>query len=99
MKFDQCLFITSTFFLMPPATGACWIKLKISGGIPDRSRSIADSDMTLEKMLETNDRLGAVAPGKHADRIAVTSNPQKDISALRSIGFVMKYGPCEALNL
>jgi len=43
------------------------------------------------RMLE-EDRLGSLAPGKFADIIAVTGNPLEDISALRSIGFVMKGG-------
>ena len=43
------------------------------------------------RMLE-EERLGSLAPGKFADIIAVAENPLENISALRSIGFVMKGG-------
>jgi len=38
------------------------------------------------------DKLGGLQTGNYADVIAVDSNPLEDISALRSIGFVMKGG-------
>jgi len=43
-------------------------------------------------MLEMDEEVGALAPGRFADIIAVNANPVQDISALRSISFVMKGG-------
>lgn len=44
------------------------------------------------RMLGDETDLGALAPGKYADIVAVSSNPLDDIHALRTIGFVMKGG-------
>ena len=38
------------------------------------------------------DRVGQIAPGMVADLIAVTGNPEQDISALRKVALVMKHG-------
>ncbi|MGH6948146.1 MAG: amidohydrolase family protein, partial [Kiloniellales bacterium] len=49
---------------------------------------------TLEaaRLLRVDDRLGKIAHGYLADVIAVAENPLDDISALRSVEFVMKEG-------
>lgn len=49
---------------------------------------------TLEsaRMLGMDDTLGSLSVGKHADIVAIEGNPLEDISALRSLGFVMKGG-------
>ncbi len=44
------------------------------------------------RMLEVDDEVGALRPGYYADILAVDADPTKDISALRTIGFVMKGG-------
>ncbi len=44
------------------------------------------------KMLGMEDQVGRIAPGQYADIIAVGSDPTADISALRTISFVMKNG-------
>lgn len=41
-------------------------------------------------MMRLSEKLGTVEPGKIADLIALTTNPLDDISALRSVQFVMK---------
>jgi imidazolonepropionase-like amidohydrolase len=44
------------------------------------------------RMLRMTDRVGALEVGRYADLIATESDPTKDISALRTIDFVMKGG-------
>jgi imidazolonepropionase-like amidohydrolase len=39
----------------------------------------------------TND-LGVIAPGAYADVIAVSSDPLKNVDALKNVRFVMKNG-------
>jgi imidazolonepropionase-like amidohydrolase len=43
-------------------------------------------------MLGVEADLGRLQPGKYADIVAVEADPTKDISALRTIDFVMKGG-------
>jgi imidazolonepropionase-like amidohydrolase len=44
------------------------------------------------EMLKIEDDSGRIAPGKYADIVALTADPIRDISALRTIDFVMKGG-------
>ncbi|MEA3179080.1 MAG: hypothetical protein QOI59_2603 [Gammaproteobacteria bacterium] len=44
------------------------------------------------RMLGVEADLGRIQPGKYADIVAVEADPTKDISALRTIDFVMKGG-------
>jgi imidazolonepropionase-like amidohydrolase len=44
------------------------------------------------ELLGIKDSVGTIAAGKHADLIAVDRDPARDISALRTISFVMKGG-------
>jgi imidazolonepropionase-like amidohydrolase len=44
------------------------------------------------EMLDLSGDIGSIAPGRFADILAVTANPLDDISALRTIDFVMKGG-------
>jgi imidazolonepropionase-like amidohydrolase len=43
-------------------------------------------------MLNAHDEIGSVEVGKYADILAVTSDPTKNISALRNIVMIMKGG-------
>ncbi|RYD60073.1 MAG: amidohydrolase family protein [Sphingomonadales bacterium] len=44
------------------------------------------------RMMRLEKDVGAIAPGRYADIIALDANPLQKISALRTIGFVMKGG-------
>jgi imidazolonepropionase-like amidohydrolase len=44
------------------------------------------------ELLGANGELGVVAPGAHADLIAVSGNPLGDVNLLKSVRFVMKGG-------
>jgi imidazolonepropionase-like amidohydrolase len=44
------------------------------------------------EMLDLSEDVGSIAPGRFADILALTANPLDDISALRTIDFVMKGG-------
>jgi imidazolonepropionase-like amidohydrolase len=44
------------------------------------------------EMLDLSGDVGSIAPGRFADILALTANPLDDISALRTIDFVMKGG-------
>jgi imidazolonepropionase-like amidohydrolase len=44
------------------------------------------------KLLDMEADVGRIQPGKYADIVAVEADPTKDISALRTIDFVMKDG-------
>jgi imidazolonepropionase-like amidohydrolase len=48
--------------------------------------------VTPAQMLDMEEDLGGLEPGKYADVIAVREDPLRDIHALRTIGFVMKGG-------
>ena len=42
--------------------------------------------------LGRSDSIGSIAPGKHADIIAVAGNPLDDISRMERVEFVMRQG-------
>jgi len=44
------------------------------------------------KLLEMEADVGRIQPGKYADIVAVEADPTRDISALRTIRFVIKGG-------
>jgi len=43
-------------------------------------------------LMGWSDRIGAIAPGKFADIVAVRGNPLEDVTILQHLGFVMKDG-------
>jgi imidazolonepropionase-like amidohydrolase len=60
-------------------------------GQPARD-ALRDTTSLNAQSLNLGDRIGSIAPGFDADLIAVDGDPQKDITALRRVVFVMKGG-------
>jgi imidazolonepropionase-like amidohydrolase len=44
------------------------------------------------EMLDARGELGVVAPGAHADLVAVNGDPLQDVKLLQDVRFVMKDG-------
>lgn len=55
-------------------------------------RAIKSATATAAELLGESANLGAVAPGRWADLIAVREDPLQDITALQRVGWVMKGG-------
>ena len=60
-----------------------------AAGVP---ADTAFEDRPLKAQLKMADRVGAIAPGKLADIIAVEKDPLADITELERVRFVMKGG-------
>lgn len=54
--------------------------------------SILAATTTAARLLDMQDDLAAIAPGKYADIVALRGNPLQDVSLLQQIDFVMKDG-------
>jgi imidazolonepropionase-like amidohydrolase len=63
----------------------------VEGGMPPME-AIQAATVTTAELLNIQDRLGSIAPGKIADLIAVEGDPLADISRLQHVSFVMKDG-------
>ena len=55
-------------------------------------QAIQAATVNAAELLGWADRVGAIAPGKLADIIAVAGDPLKDVTVLERVGFVMKGG-------
>jgi imidazolonepropionase-like amidohydrolase len=55
-------------------------------------QALRSATLETARMLDASDDIGSLSPGKYADIVAVDADPLEDISALRTIGFVMKGG-------
>lgn len=65
--------------------------LLIAGGLPPMDAIFAATRNAAE-LLGAADRIGAVAPGRVADLVAVTGDPLADTTAFERVEFVMKGG-------
>ncbi len=55
-------------------------------------QAIQSATMVGAQLLDQQDKLGAIEPGKFADIIAVSGDPLKDVTELQRVKFVMKAG-------
>ena len=55
-------------------------------------QAIQSATITAAALLDQQDHLGAIEPGKEADIVAVSGDPLADVSVLEHIKFVMKGG-------
>lgn len=58
----------------------------------NRWRPSSPPPNTPRRVLEWEDHVGAIAPGRFADIIAVDGNPLEDMTLLEKVRFVMKGG-------
>ncbi len=66
-------------------------ELMVEGGMPPME-AIQAATIEASRLLEMENELGSVEKGKLADIIAVEGDPLENISAMRSVVFVMKDG-------
>jgi imidazolonepropionase-like amidohydrolase len=55
-------------------------------------QAIQSATVSASDLIGWSDKVGAIAPGKFADIIAVQGDPLKEVTVLEQVGFVMKGG-------
>jgi imidazolonepropionase-like amidohydrolase len=75
----------------PHGDNAREFELMVAGGMPPM-KAIQSATLEASRLLKIQDRLGTIEPQKIADIIAVKGNPLENISAMKSVVFVMKEG-------
>ncbi|MBB5210028.1 metal-dependent hydrolase family protein [Microbulbifer hydrolyticus] len=65
--------------------------LMVEGGMSPAD-AIRSATWNAAQLLNAQDELGSIAPGKHADLVGVIGNPLEDITTLERVRFVMKGG-------
>ncbi|WP_346950407.1 amidohydrolase family protein [Dyella sp.] len=75
----------------PHGQNAREFQYMVEAGIPPVAALQAATTHAAE-LLHKSDELGQIAPGRHADVIAVPGNPLDDIKAMQQVSFVMKDG-------
>jgi imidazolonepropionase-like amidohydrolase len=55
-------------------------------------QAIKSATSVAARLLDEEDSLGAVAPGRYADLVAVAGDPLSDIEEMQRVRFVMKEG-------
>lgn len=77
--------------LTPHGTQSGEFKLMVQAGISHTDTLLSATRYAAE-LLQWDDKIGTIAPGKLADIVAVDKNPLEDISTLENVTFVMKDG-------
>lgn len=54
--------------------------------------AIVSATVNAAKLLGETENLGAIAPGRYADIVAVPGDPTADITLMQRVNFVMKGG-------
>ncbi|RMH28498.1 MAG: amidohydrolase family protein [Planctomycetota bacterium] len=75
----------------PHGDNAREFELMVEGGMSP-AEAVAAATVHAADLLGLSDEIGTIQPGKRADLIAVASDPTRDVSALKSVTFVMKDG-------
>lgn len=75
----------------PHGQNAREFQYMVEAGIPPMVALQAATTHAAELLHKSNE-LGQIAPGRHADVIAVPGNPLDDITAMQRVSFVMKGG-------
>ena len=78
----------------PHGANAMEFVYMVESGMPAID-AIRSATLTAAELLEIEDELGSIAPGKLADIVAVEGDPVEDISELTRVTFVMKDGAVE----
>jgi len=63
----------------------------VEAGMPELE-TIRSATLTSAQLLNIDNQLGTIEPGKLADIIAVNGDPSKDINTMTAVSFVMKDG-------
>ncbi|MFM2043976.1 MAG: hypothetical protein RLY86_2552 [Pseudomonadota bacterium] len=75
----------------PHGTNAEEFALMVKAGMAPAD-AIQAATVNAATLLGREDRVGTLEPGKDADIIAVSGNPLEDVTALRTVDFVMRRG-------
>src|SRR5690606_20524025 len=77
--------------VFPHGRNAREFQLMVEAGMTPAAAILAATRNAAEA-LGRSEELGAIAPGRLADIVAVQGNPLQDITLLQDVGFVMKDG-------
>jgi imidazolonepropionase-like amidohydrolase len=77
--------------VFPHGLNAREFVLMVEAGMPPMS-AIVSATVNAAKLLGETENLGAIAPGRYADIVAVPGDPTADITLMQRVNFVMKGG-------
>jgi imidazolonepropionase-like amidohydrolase len=77
--------------VFPHGLNAREFVLMVEAGMPPMA-AIVSATVNAAKLLGETENLGAIAPGRYADIIAVPGDPTADIALMQKVHFVMKGG-------